>query len=290
MKRPPVLPVSVPPLAWFSFGRGALRSVILPTLLLAGTVWTCDYTAIASAATADPAPAPSLLLARYTAGLEKIQPSLERRTVVLDIEASLPKVSKHASLQAIRRWIPFDGPEYHVLQSEGDRTVRQQVIARYLSVESQAETKSDSSVAVSPANYKFHYICSIGTGGTLTYVYQITPRRKRVGFIQGELWIDVSTGIAVRKAGHLVKSPSMFVRRVNVQQYTDIREGRPYLRITRLEIDTRLVGRAELTIQERPCATSSNLDIAALGSKAKLQPMGTTQERENDVEACSVDR
>jgi hypothetical protein len=108
-----------------------------------------------------------------------------------------------------------------------------------------------SSVAVSPSNYKFHCVCSIGAG-TLTYVYQITPRRKRVGLIQGELWIDVSTGIAVRMAGHLVKSPSVFLRRIDVVQDTDIREGLPYLRITHLDIDTRLVGRAELTIQERP--------------------------------------
>jgi hypothetical protein len=126
MERTPVVPVSVPPLAWLSFGREAPLSVILFVLLLAETVWACGSPAIASAATADPAPAPSLLLARYTATLEETRPSLERRTVVLNIEASLPKLSKHGRLQAIRRWVPFDRPEYQVLQSEGDRTIRQQ--------------------------------------------------------------------------------------------------------------------------------------------------------------------
>ena len=45
---------------------------------------------------------------------------------------------------------------------------------------------------------------------------------------------------------------SVFLRRVQVVQDTDVREGQPYLRITRLDVDTLLVGRAELTIRERP--------------------------------------
>ena len=55
-------------------------------------------------------------------------------------------------------------------------------------------------------------------------------------------------------AGRLVKQPSVFLRRVDVTQDTDIRDGRPYLRITRLTVETRLVGRAELTITEHPGA------------------------------------
>jgi hypothetical protein len=51
----------------------------------------------------------------------------------------------------------------------------------------------------------------------------------------------------------MVKTPSIFLRRVSIVQDTDLREGRPYLRITRLDIDTRLAGRAELIITERPC-------------------------------------
>jgi len=95
---------------------------------------------------------------------------------------------------------------------------------------------------------------SIGAGPTLTYVFQISPRKKRVGLMKGELWIDAATGVGVRQAGRLVKQPSVFLRRVDVTQDTDIRDGRPYLRITRLTVETRLVGRAELTITEHPGA------------------------------------
>jgi hypothetical protein len=152
--------------------------------------------------------------------------------------------------------------------------VRQQVIARYLSAEARAQEIEPSEVEVSPANYKFRYVASIGSDRTLTHVYRITPRKKRVGLIQGELWIDASSGLAVRKSGRMVKTPSVFLRRVSIVQDTDLREGRVYRRITRLDIDTRLAGRAELTITERPCeigqgdpSPAVSLEAAALSPK-----------------------
>src|SRR5207237_5361573 len=117
--------------------------------------------------------------------------------VVIDIAASLPKLSKTGRLQAIRRLVPFGRPQYEVVQSEGDRTVRQQVIARYLSADAQALSLPASSVAVSQANYKFRFLGAIGSERSLTYVYRITPKKKRVGLIQGELWVDAATGVAV---------------------------------------------------------------------------------------------
>jgi hypothetical protein len=151
-------------------------------------------------------------------------------------------------LQAIRHFVPVGKPEYQVLEFEGDRTVRQQVIARYLTADAQAQTLPSASVALSPANYKFHFVGPIGAGPALTYVFQITPRKKRVGLMQGELWIDTETGVGVRQAGRLIKQPSVFLRRTEVTQDTYTRDGRPYLRITRIAVETRLIGRVELTI------------------------------------------
>ena len=188
--------------------------------------------------------------------------------VAVDIEASLPGMGKSARLQAIRS----GGSEYRVLSSDGDRMVRQQIIARYLSAEARAQAIEPSEVAISPANYKFRYVATIGSERALAYVYRITPRKKRVGLIQGELWIDASTGLAVRKAGRMVKSPSIFLRRVSIVQDTDLRDGRPYLRITRLDIDTRLAGRAELTITERPCEPERGDETAPVALEASLIP------------------
>ena len=197
-------------------------------------------------------PAPEVVIARYIAAAERNK--MQGGEVVMDIDASLPKLSKRGRLQAIRRLVPFGKPEYQVLRVDGDGTVRQQVIARYLKADAQAQTLPPSSVAVSQANYKFHFVGPIGAGPKLTYVFRITPRKKRVGLMKGELWIDAATGVGTRQAGRLVKQPSVFLRRVDVTQDTDIRDGRPYVRITRLAIETRLAGRAELTITEHPGA------------------------------------
>jgi hypothetical protein len=157
--------------------------------------------------------------------------------------------------------------EYEVVQSEGDNTVRKQVIARYLKAEAEAQAMPASAVAVSRANYKFRFVGTVGTAQNIAYVFQITPRKKRLGLIRGELWIDAASGIAVHQAGYLVKRPSVFLRRVNVVQDTDLHAGRPYVRITRLDVDTLLVGRAELTIREHPEADAANLASSADGSE-----------------------
>ena len=131
--------------------------------------------------------------------------------------------------------------------------VKQEVIARYLSAQAQAEAHPLSSFLITPANYKFRYRGSVRSLGVLLYVFQVNPRKKRVGLIQGWLWIDPVTGVAVHEAGHFVKTPSVFLHRVEIVRDTTLRNGFPCVRITHTVIDTRLpVGRAELTITERP--------------------------------------
>ena len=144
--------------------------------------------------------------------------------------------------------------------------VKQQVIARYLTAEKEAAAMPASSVAVTPANYKFRYLAS--SGGTPVYAFQITPRHKRTGLIKGELWIDGATGLAVHEAGYLVKKPSIFIRRLKITRDVSLSDGVPYLRTTHLDIDVRFAGRAELTIIESPCVQPLSTIIAAQESMA----------------------
>jgi hypothetical protein len=192
-----------------------------------------------------------MAFARYIGSLEHQSPwSLE----TVEIDASLPKLEKRGRLRAIRRLLPLGRPEYQVLEIEGDQTVKQQVIVRYLSEDVRAAAIPASSVAITLANYKFRYKGAVTTGGTTAYAFLITPRKKREGLIKGELWLDGETGAVVRQSGYLVKKPSIFVKRVDVTRETALRDGIAEVRVTHLLVDTRLVGRAELIIHERPCA------------------------------------
>jgi hypothetical protein len=196
---------------------------------------------------------PALAFARYIASLNQRSPFTESGPVVIEIDASLPGLGKQARLSAIRQTGASERTEYQVLRTEGDSMVKREVIARYLHGQAQAEALPLSSMLIPPANYKFHYVGSIHTFGTLLYAFHVSPRKKRVGLIQGQLWIDPVTGVAVHQAGHFVKTPSVFLRRIEVVRDTHLRDGFPRIRVTHTVIDTRLpVGRAELTITERP--------------------------------------
>jgi hypothetical protein len=194
----------------------------------------------------------TLAFGRYLSSVQAGDPFTESGPVGVEIEASLPGLAQRASMQAVRETGPSERSEYRAIRLDGDSTVKQQVIVRYLDAEEQAKALPRSSVAVTPANYKFRYVGSVETNGTMVYIFQISPKKKRVGMIQGQLWIDSATGLAVHQAGRFVKQPSVFIRRIQVTRDTNLQDGLPLSRVTHVIIDTRLAGRAELTITERP--------------------------------------
>jgi hypothetical protein len=248
----------------------------LPLVVVSLTAWAGDPPEGASLFMAQPATVqatsgPSLAFGRYIASLGQTARPAGWETVTVEIDASLPGLAKQGRLQAIRRRGASGHPEYQVLHVEGDSIVKQQVIARYLTAEKEAEAMPKASVAVSPANYKFRYVGSIASAGIFVYVYQVTPRKKRAGLMEGQLWIDAATGLAVHQGGRLVKKPSIFVRRVELVRDTRLHDGVPDLETTHLAIDTRLVGRAELTIREQPYSDSERV-IAALHLNAGVRP------------------
>ena len=233
------------PVQWV---RDGFRSALLPLILMLAILLPSRGHA-AERAMVDSTDRAAMAFARYTAGLA--QTGLWNMEAI-EIDASLPRIKKEGRLRAIRRLLPLGKPEYQVLELTGDKTVRQQVIVRYLSAETVAAAMPASAVAISPANYKFSYKRAVTTADGVAYAFVITPRKKKDGLIKGELWLDGETGAVVRQSGYLVRNPSVFVKRINVTRETAIRNGLAEERTTHLSVDTRLAGRAELTIHERP--------------------------------------
>jgi hypothetical protein len=229
---------------------------IFAHLSLAADPDTVEHGTVQTDAISVDPPPPGLALARYIANSANGHPWSEPDTVSMEIDASLPQLSEKARLRAIRHWVGHQKPKFQVIQTEGDATVIEQVIERYLTAETQAAAIPASSVVMTPANYKIHYLKA--NSAPSVYAFQIAPRRKLPGLIKGELWIDGNTGLAVHEAGYLVKKPSIFIRRIKMTRDITLRDGTPCLRTTHFEIDTRLVGRAELTIVESPCSPVSS--------------------------------
>jgi hypothetical protein len=194
--------------------------------------------------------APNVILENYTARTQEPGRSLRSASMDIEIEATLPKLKKQGRLHALRRISDIGRITYEALNFEGDGTVKKNVIARYLAAEAEAAEPDEkhADLSVTPANYKFKYRGEQQVEGRTTYVFEVNPRKKRVGLYKGELWIDAETYLPVRESGRLVKNPSIFLKRVNFVREYLIQNGLAIPHAMRSVVETRIVGKAELTV------------------------------------------
>ena len=213
-----------------------------------------------------PSPAPEDVVGTYTAISSQQGARLRGASMEVEIEANLPKLQKHGRLHALRRISRLGRITYEAVRFEGDNSVKSNVIARYLAAETQAQSSDDSSLAVTPANYKFKYKGRSGEEENQIHVFQLTPRRKQVGLFKGELWLDAETCLPVRESGRLVKDSVDFSYGGSSSSASTI-SGTVWpipLQIAST-VETRLVGKAELTVRfpQRLSRAILRLPIAA---------------------------
>ncbi len=195
------------------------------------------------------APEPGQILDSYLAAWRAQQDRLPGSTAAVSIQAEMPRLRRSGRLSALRRISRLGRVTYDILRFEGDNSIKNQVIARYLSAETQVRESADASLSVTPDNYKFSYKGWRELDGRGVYVFELKPRKKRMGLFRGTLWIDRLTYLPVREAGRLVKNPSIFIKKV---QFTRDYEQRGGLAVvSRLEstVETRLAGPARIAVQ-----------------------------------------
>ena len=214
------------------------------------------------------ATSPDSVVENYWAASQHQQGALQGSSMEVDIEASLPKLKKHGRLHGLRHVSRLGRITYEALHFEGDNSVKNHVIARYLAAEAEAQADGSPSLAVTPANYKFKYKGPKQSAGQLIEVFQVTPRHKVVGLFKGEIWIDAKTFLCVRESGRVVSPSSLFLKKIEfVKEYT-IQGGIAVPRQIHSVVDTRLVGPAELTIEFR------NVSLAGSPKRASLVDLG----------------
>jgi hypothetical protein len=137
-----------------------------------------------------------------------------------------------------------------MLGFSGDDTVKKDVIARYLTAETEGQ-KDNSQYAITPANYRFKYKGTLEQGGTHVYIFDLKPRKKRVGLFKGELWLDTKTFMPIREEGEFVKNPSVFLKKVEFIRSYQLQDGVAVPKHIESRVDTRIVGRADINIEFR---------------------------------------
>jgi hypothetical protein len=213
-----------------------VRVLLLPIII---------YTGLLAEPTVNP---PDFIVEHYCAATRAQSQALKDASMEVEIAASLPKLKKQGKLHALRRISALGRITYSMLRFEGDGTIKSQVITRYLTAEADAQRDQPASLSVTPENYKFKYKGQASLDGRPVHIFQVTPKQKRQGLYKGDLWIDAATYLRVQESGYLVKNPSIFLKRIAFTRRYEIRNGISVPRQIQTEIETRLVGKAELTI------------------------------------------
>ena len=190
---------------------------------------------------------PTEALDRYLRAKQAQQPEMQEAPIEVDIEASLPQLNKHGRMHGLRLLTRAGQVVYSELRFKGDNTIKTQVIARYLNTEVQSRSASED-VTISRVNYRFEYKGTADYAGTPAYVYQVEPRRKRVGLFRGELWLEPATASPLREWGDLVKSGSAFVKHVRFVRDYFVDRNRGDLRRLILTAHAIIAGEVNMTV------------------------------------------
>ncbi len=186
------------------------------------------------------------IVGRYLDATETQQQVLRGAQMEMNVHADLPKLGKQGTLRALRFVSKVGKITYKALGFSGDNTVKQEVIARYLQAES--EGRENGSIAISPQNYKFKLKNTSTVADKRVYIFQLTPKKKEIGLFKGELWLDAATGMPVKEVGRFVKNPSVFLKKVEFVRDYEIHDGVAIPSHIESTVDTRLIGKAELSI------------------------------------------
>jgi hypothetical protein len=208
----------------------------------------CFLSATLLLAAETPATVPDTIVDQHCAATRAQEKSLQGASMDVDMDGYIPNLKKHGKLHALRRISPLGLIKYEKLRFEGDHTVNKEVIQRYLNAEADFQREHRADIAVTPQNYKFHYKGLAHDAGRDVYVFQVTPKQKRESLFRGEIRIDAKTYLKVQESGYLVKNPSILIKKVAFLRTYEIRDGISVPKQVLSIVDTRLVGKAQLTI------------------------------------------
>ena len=130
------------------------------------------------------------------------------------LEAGIPGSTKQGWMEVWTEFRPDSGFSYEVVREEGYEYVRNKVLRGVLKGEAELLARGQPlRAALAARNYRFE------DGGVTESGLQrllLHPNRKSEGIVAGSALIEPDRGTVVRIEGRLVKSPSFWVRDVDV--------------------------------------------------------------------------
>jgi len=111
--------------------------------------------------------------------------------------------------------VPPTEREYKIVSSKGsDRG--EKVIRKILDHEDEAEKSTPPPTAIVHQNYDFGFEGEANFQGARCFVLSLKPKRKDPALVEGRAWIDANTFLIRKIEGQMSKSPSWWVKDVQL--------------------------------------------------------------------------
>lgn len=216
---------------------------------------------VPSVSTQAPQPAASPALDRYLSTVGDPAPSYRAKRVL-----SARAGSRQATLVAMTALDSSGQFTYEVISEEGSGVIRSKVLHAALEAEQKAKSREQSArAAVTPANYTFE---PAGASESGVERVRIKPRRNEPMMIDGSIVLDVDDGDLMKIEGRLVKRPSFWTRRVEIErQYARIGGARVPVSMSSVA-DVLFVGRSTFDMRYEYESINGVRVAAALAASA----------------------
>ncbi len=161
-----------------------------------------------------PAPASSsdhVAVERFLAALEKPPVAYQARR---RLEASSIKLNESGWMEAVTEYDPGAGFKYSIVAQGGSERIRRRVLYKVLEMEREHSAIEEwRKGSLSHLNYIFEFE---GLAGAGMLRMRLTPRRRDSRLVFGTAILTANSGELVRVEGRLSKSPSFWIRWVNI--------------------------------------------------------------------------
>jgi hypothetical protein len=166
-------------------------------------------------------------------------------------------------LEAVTEYSPEAGLSYHVTDEGGSGYIRSKVLRGVLEGEQEAIARGElTRSALDPANYTFaaQGVDEAGLANVL-----LSPRRKERTLVFGKMFLQPDDGRLVRLEGQLAKSPSFWIKNVEIV--------RVYERIAGAVVPVELASNAQLRL-----LGAATLRMTYIYSHIDGQPVASTSQ------------
>ncbi len=181
--------------------------------------------------------------------------------------AGAPRPSSEVVAQV--SFIPPSAKDYVIVKSEGNERgvgIVRRVLEREVSMATHTQPHD-----VSSANYDFALLGRETLDGHDCYVLQLTPKREAVELVRGKAWVDAGNFEVRRIEGDTAKSPSFWLKKLNVTINYGHVNGVWLETSTQAVADVRLAGTHVFTSKELNVETAT---LSARSTKPRDQRPG----------------